>query len=305
MEHGHWFAIIWLICIAVFGLISCEIYLRYAGIGSYPIYVIDNDIKYIPAANQHGRFRNRNDWYFNDRHMGNISNWRPERHPNVLLIGDSIVFGGNPFNHHDKLGPLLEKDLGATTTVWSVAASAWTNVNEMVYLDRNPDVLQNADTVIIEYMSDGLAAANPWPGYYVFPDHKAWLLTSYIFRRNVLAPLLERITSAFGSVPVTGATDAAQLQRFKMLISSVSSKRNVVIFMYPMISELRDNSSWLAATAPVRHLCQENAVICIDVAREPTWGESAYQGDGVHPTVAGNKVLASILAKAVTNKSAL
>jgi lysophospholipase L1-like esterase len=46
-------------------------------------------------------------------------------------------------------------------------------------------------------------------------------------------------------------------------------------------------------------------VICIDVAREPTWGESAYQGDGVHPTVAGNKVLASILAKAVTNKSAL
>ena len=45
-------------------------------------------------------------------------------------------------------------------------------------------------------------------------------------------------------------------------------------------------------------------MICIDVAREPTWDESAYQGDGVHPTVAGNKVLASLLAKAVTNKSA-
>ncbi|MGH6847441.1 MAG: hypothetical protein ACREC0_08370 [Methylocella sp.] len=279
--------------------------MRYVGFGSYPIYDIDNDIKYIPGANQHGRFRNRNFWYFNDRHMGNISDWRPERHPNVLLIGDSIVFGGNPFNHGDKLGPLLEKGLGATTTVWSVAASAWTNVNEMVYLERNPDVLQSADTVIVEYMSDGLTAANPWPGYYVFPDHKPWLLTSYIFRRNVLVPLLGRISSDCGSVPATGATDAAQLQRFKMLISSVSSKRNVVIFMYPMRFELRDRSGWLEATAPVRNLCQENTLICIDVALEPTWGESAYKGDGVHPTVAGNKALASILAKAVINKSAL
>jgi len=128
--------------------------------------------EYILAANQHGRFLNRNAWYFNDRHMGNISNWRQEKHPDFLLIGNSIVLGGNPINHDDKLGPLLEKELGAGSTVWSVAAGGWTNVNEMLYLDRNPDVLQNADTVIVEYMGGGLAGANPWPGYYVFPDHK-------------------------------------------------------------------------------------------------------------------------------------
>jgi hypothetical protein len=63
----------------------------------------------------------------------------------------------------------LGKGIGCST-VWSVAAGGWTNVNEMVYLDRNPDVLQNADTVIVEHMGGGLAAANPWPGYYVFPD---------------------------------------------------------------------------------------------------------------------------------------
>src|SRR5580658_2002971 len=53
---------------------------------------------------------------------------------------------------------------------------------------RLPRTLSLGTLTPSRYMSDGLAAANPWPEYYVFPDHKAWLLTSYIFRRNVLAP---------------------------------------------------------------------------------------------------------------------
>jgi hypothetical protein len=111
-----------------------------------------------------------------------------------LLIGNSIVLGGNPINHDDKLGPLLEKE-GCGCTV---AAGGWTNVNEMVYLDRNPDVLQNADTVIVENMGCGPAGANPWPGgYYVFPDHKPWLLTSYIFRKYVPGAFLGFTTSDF------------------------------------------------------------------------------------------------------------
>ncbi|MGB6177640.1 MAG: hypothetical protein WBF43_15200, partial [Methylocella sp.] len=104
------------VIIFTFLLISSEFYLRHAGYGSYPIYDIDNAIKYIRAANQHGRFRNRYAWFFNDRHMGNISNWRPEIHPNLLLIGNSIVLGNNTFYPEDKLGPLLEKDSGGRYT---------------------------------------------------------------------------------------------------------------------------------------------------------------------------------------------
>ena len=104
---------------------------------------------------------------------------------------------------------------------------------------------------------------------------------------------------------MTGVADAAQLQGFKTLISSVSRDRNVVIFMYPTLKELSDRPGWLEATAPIGDRCRVNSLTCIDVAREPTWTESAYKGDGVHPTIAGNKVLASILAKAVTNTSAM
>jgi hypothetical protein len=50
------------------------------------------------------------------------------------LIGNGIVFDGNAFTHEDKLGSLLEKNLGGRYAVWSVAGGGWTNVNEMAYL---------------------------------------------------------------------------------------------------------------------------------------------------------------------------
>jgi hypothetical protein len=124
-----------------FLLISAEIYLRYAGFGSYPIYDIDNEIQYIPAANQHGRHRNRDPWFSQQQTYGKYFNWSPEIHPNLLLIGNSIVLGGDTSNPEDWLGPLLEKALGGRYTAWSVAANNWSNVNEMTYHDRNADVL--------------------------------------------------------------------------------------------------------------------------------------------------------------------
>jgi hypothetical protein len=107
MVHDHPIVITGILLTFLF--ISSELYLHYAGYGSFPIYDVDNDIQYIPAANQHGRFLNRYAWFFNNRHMGNISNWSPEIHPNLLLIGNSIVFGSNTVNPDDKLGPLLER----------------------------------------------------------------------------------------------------------------------------------------------------------------------------------------------------
>jgi hypothetical protein len=56
----------------------------------------------------------------------------------------------------------------------------------MTYFARNADVLHNADAVITEYTEDDLIVPAAWPGYYVDPDHKPWILTEYIFIRSVL-----------------------------------------------------------------------------------------------------------------------
>lgn len=290
-------------CAAAISLVFLELGLRYVGYGSFPIYDRDDEIKYIPAANQQGNFLNRNEWYFNDRHMGNKSNWDPKKHPDILLIGNSIVLGGNPFHHDDKLGPLLEKDLDGRYTVWSAAAGGWSNVNEMVYLDRNPDVLKNADAMIIEYMDGGLSAPNPWPGYYVFPDHRGWSLTNFAFGKYVVRPLVGHFINEFGSLPITGTTDPAQLERFRTLVSNAAKDRKVVIFMYPMLKNLRNTAGWQTVIAPIQEICRQQALTCVDVAKDPTWSETLYSTDGVHPTVAGNKALAAILASAVNGQT--
>jgi len=66
----------------------------------------DAQISYIPAANQQGSFLNKNRWQFNALHMGAPA-FAPNPARDVLLVGDSVVYGGNPYAEPDRLGPRL------------------------------------------------------------------------------------------------------------------------------------------------------------------------------------------------------
>jgi hypothetical protein len=284
-------------------LMGLETYLRWAGFGSYPIYFLDSELKYIPASNQNGIFLNRNSWFFNDRHMGNSDNWTPDKHPDVLLLGNSIVLGGNPFDHNEKLGPLLQNALGDKYSVWSAAAGGWTNINEMAYLDQNKDVVQNADIVVMEYMAGGLSIAAPWPGYYVFPDHRPLLLSSYILGKYGLPSLKSRIPiNESGALPPVGEIDQTQLERFTNLLTAFVKTSKVVIFFYPTKSELANITAWKKAIEPILHVCKLLPLTCVDIAGEQSWSAGMYRGDdGVHPTVEGNRHLARIIASAISS----
>lgn len=292
------------ICSILSILIFVEVFVRFLGFGSFPLYDLDADMKYIPSANQHGAFLNRNDWFFNDRHMGNKTNWTPDTHPDVLLVGNSVVMGGLPYKHEEKLGPLLQKDLGPRYAVWSAAAGGWSNVNEIAYLEHNQDVVQNADVVVLEYMSSGLAMPSSWPGYYVFPDQRPSSVASYVFGKYVVPRIFGKLINDSGALPPTGEADPAQLRRFTALVASLASTRSLVIFMYPTKDELRNRVGWAAATAPIRETsCVDDRAICIDLAGQGAWTPDLYRNDGVHPNVAGNKVLAAILAAAINRGS--
>src|SRR6476620_6499984 len=136
-------------------LAAAELISRLSGIVDVPTYSVDDEIGYIPAPNQSGRFLNRNAWVFNDRSMGTGKNWDPTKRQNLLLIGNSIVIGGNPLDQKERLGTLIEKNLNGKYDVWPVAAGGWSNVNETVYLNRNPDVVSHANFFVWEYMDGG------------------------------------------------------------------------------------------------------------------------------------------------------
>ena len=280
-------------------LVCSEVGLRLAGAGSYPLYDIDDEIKYIPSADQHGNYLNRYAWHFNNRHMANSLEWSAEQHPNLLLLGNSIVLGGATSRYEEKLGARLEEALKGQYRVWPLAAGGWTNINEMAYLDRNADVWRNADAVVIEFMQGGLSFPTLWAGYDVVPDRKPWLLTAYVLRQYWRSLLAKRRPPEYGALPFTGPSNQNQLARFRALVTSIGKDRKLVIFLYPTGANLRNKLAWQNMTAPIVELCRMTATKCLDIAQAPEWNESAYFGDGVHQTAEGTKILASLLARAV------
>ncbi len=89
------------------------------------------------------------------------------------------------------------------------------------------------------------------------------------------------------------------MQRFKELVASVARDNKIVIFIYPTLENLQNKSAWLEVIAPIEGLCRTTMAKCVYIAQEPAWNERAYTSDGLHQTVEGNKILASILVNAM------
>ncbi len=111
--------VIWL----VGALVLAEGAAQLSGVVDLPIYEANNQIGYIPAPNQSGKFLHKNDYRFNEYSMGAGSFSPDPARFNLLLVGDSIVLGGNPLAESDRLGPQLEKRAG--WQVWPVSAGSW------------------------------------------------------------------------------------------------------------------------------------------------------------------------------------
>lgn len=290
--------------IALIGLlVLIEVAVRLSGIADFPLYKVGGAIQYIVASNQSGRFLNRNDWYFNNKSMPIKRDWTVV-HPNVLLIGNSIIMGGNPFRQAEKLSSQIQMRLGPSAVVWPAAIGGWAQPNEVAYLNAHPEIVGSTDYIAWEYMGGGLSAPTPWAGQYVFPDRRPLYATGYIFRRYVLPKLIR--TRDPSELPVTGALAEPNLQRFDAmaadLVRSARCRPLGFIWLYPTKAQLaaaRAGREWLPERPQVLSVAQKNGLRTIDIARESTWSAALYRADGTHPNVQGNTVLGAILAREI------
>jgi hypothetical protein len=282
-------------------ILGTELAVRLGGLVNFPVYHVDAEIGYIPKANQAGAFLDRNSWVFNDRSMGTALPWSPAR-PGILLIGNSIVMGGNVFDQKNKLGPLLQQQMGDTFTIWPIAAGGWTNANEMVYLKRNAVVTASPRFFIWEFMSGGLSGLSVWQSDLTWPRDRPIWATWYVFRRYILPRIYHGVPS---ELPPVGATTPTLLASFKdcvaALARSVGKSHPGILLLYPTQLQYRvarRGQEWLPERSDLEAIAATNGLIILDVAQRHEWNESFYRADGVHPTVAGNAILARIIAAA-------
>ena len=117
---------IWLLLVIALSL-SSEAFVRSLGVVDFPLYQANMQIGYIPALSQQGSFLNRNDWKFNSLHMG-APEFLPGPVLDLLLVGDSVVYGGNAYRQSDRLGPALQASLqlhSPGALVWPISAGSW------------------------------------------------------------------------------------------------------------------------------------------------------------------------------------
>jgi hypothetical protein len=293
------------IALVLIGLaLAAEIAVRVSGILDFPTYRVDNDIGYLVKPNQSGRFLNKNPWAFNDRSMPIEENWNPQARPNLLLIGNSIIMGGNPYPQQDKVGPLLQRELGESMAVWPTAVGGWTEVNETAYLEHNPDVVSANAFFVWEVMKGGFSSLARWRGDYVFPRDRPICGSCYVVRRYLLPRLLPLHES---ELPPDGPADTPNVARFEHMISMlcVPSRAPLhgVLLLYPTKSELADarrGVEWLPERGDFERIAAEYGLRVLDLAQQPGWDEGKYRDDGTHPTAEANAFLAHVIAQAVT-----
>ena len=279
-----------------------ELGVRVAGLVDMPTYVLDSHFGYAPRPSQAGRFLTQNSWVFNDRGMGVAADWNPlQDRTDVVLIGNSIVLGGNTYDQKDKIAPQMQSRLKASCAIWPVAAGGWTTVNEYRFMERHPDIVSGVDFFVWEYMAHQIGGVNPTVRETSHPTHLPAWATGYVIHKA-----MDQRFPATPRFELPRADEAAQNydQFDAMLGKLVKASGRLpagVIFLYPDFEQLaaaRRGVDWLPDRQRMEKLAAKNGIVLIDIAASPLWTAEMYK-DGIHPTKDGNAVLASILADTV------
>jgi len=283
-----------LLLLAVFAVTEGSV--RALGMVDFPLYQVNAQIGYIPAASQQGSFLNKNDWQFNALHMGAPA-FVPNPAQDILLVGDSLVYGGNAYRQPERLGPALQtllQERGGGGQVWPVSAGSWTLRNALAYMRLNPQVPVSVRRIVFVLNSgDFDNTASSWSCALTHPRTQPTVALWYLVNKYVHA--FEPCGDVPAALKVPDGDLAAELAAFMALHAVKTS-----FVLYPDKPEAADAALGRQHFAPGQALLQAaGATRLLYVQQDPRWGVGWYQ-DGIHPTAAGFKTLAAIIGDELT-----
>ena len=285
-------------------LLFAEIGVRATGVIDFPLYHADDVIGYIPEPNQQGSFLHKNTWILNDKSQG-TTRWAPNGNRDLLLLGDSLVWGGNMLRQEEKLGPLLEKKLPGWR-VWPASAGSWSIANEVTYLDLHPDVESEADVIVWVVNTGDLDRPSRWSSEETHPRTRPISALVYAFKKYALPWISGKLRAAPPPDPAAAPpsmpallpeTEAALHARITKLRAEYPG-RKILFVLYADQSQLPpDAEADEAFYRKFRDHLRSNLDASIDIVEvrdDPRWKRALYR-DGIHPSGAGDDVLAEII----------
>lgn len=271
----------------VTALLLAEGTIHISGVLDYPLYEADNEIGYILAPNQAGAFLRTNDWVYNEHSMG-TGPFKPDPSRfNVLLVGDSLVMGGNRLAQAERIGPQLEKRSG--WQVWPIGASSWAMQNELTYLRQHPEILEQVDAVAFLSNSEDFGEPSSWAFESRNPRSHPLSGLAYMTRKYLMK---EEQPPVQPELKVQKRDWHADLTAFAQ-----GFDKPIFLFAYPTVQELHDKQLMADQLDAVITGIKDRAGSDIEVfkvADSEQWKPDLYRDD-IHPTGQGNAVLANIV----------
>lgn len=290
------------ILLAVLLILGGGVGLRLAGLIDFPLYDADPRIGYIPRANQAGVFLDRNHWQINEKSQGSRP-WHPDQKTDLLLLGDSIVWGGNPLDQPQKLGPSLERRL-PDVEVWSASAGSWGVPNEVEYMDRFPEVIAASEVLVWVLNSGDLGRRSQWASQVTHPRHRPVSALWYALQKYGEPRLQALWPSPAATAPAAVAEPPPILPETEALfharLKTLAEHAKVLVVIWPDRPTTAGDAAARAAHQEFsRHVRQLAAppVQVLDLLENPP--PVADYRDGIHPSPAGNEYLADKIAAAL------
>jgi len=275
-------------------LILTEVAVRFSGITNFPLYVANSEIGYIPAPSQSGVFLRKNSWQFNSKSMG-ATEFSPSNGEDTLLIGDSVVLGGNPYRDTDRLGPQLREI--TNELIWPISAGSWALRNELKWLELNPEVVAQSDKIIFILNTGDFGSASSWSCETTHPRTRPLWGTMYVFKKYLWNWKKCNQTPKHLLVPI--GDWKVDLHNF--FLSTPAKGKKVEIFLYPEQTEMVGKKDIKILESNVTEIVNQALPNFTDlsiwsVGKDSRWRQDFYR-DGIHPTVEGTKVLAKIISQ--------
>lgn len=278
-------------------VVAVETVARLTRATDFPVYQANNRSGYVPKPHQSGSFLWKNDWVINDRGMGTATDFiaYPDGE-DILLIGDSVVWGGNPYRAEDRLPARLTAALGTkgdTARVWPIAAGSWALVNQLNWMADNPDVVDAAETVVMVLNRADFGEPSSWRDPLIHPQDRPWSAAAYLidkYLRKPKAPGLDPALAVAAYPPAPGFAD---------FVTGCDCR--VVVWLHPDVRELSGDTGEIRVETLFADLLANSPDLPVEVHQVrnlPDWKPDLYR-DTIHPSPEGMAVLARGIADAL------
>lgn len=303
-----------LLVLALILLIAGELVARFVlGLGDPPLLMADPQIEYLFRPSQDCQ-RNGNRIRYNAYSMR--SEDFPARKTNpaelrVMVIGDSIINGGNPTDQSQLattvLGPMLNSQLSRPVVVGNISAGSWGPGNQLAYVRKFG--LFDADVVLVVVSSHDVSDV-PEFGPLIGPTEKPFSALTEGLTRYSFGDLLHWIK---GSPPAPASpaeappqTRPAQdrdrgLTDFRDLLATCrAAGARIAVLQHLELREVQQQPD--EGYVLLRSAAEGLGVRCFDLGpafkAEIARGASVYR-DHIHPNAAGQRLLANAMRDAV------